>query len=140
MEPLRTYHRDMPLYFFAVSIQKLTDYFAGCGEDTVIVFFGDHAPGIAKLGTDIYKEGKKYRTPYLIWTNYANDYYSPGDINLSYLSTVILDWLNMPDTMLTRKNRYMMRKSNYVLDELCFTGLSGYRYRNTFYRVNRSGS
>lgn len=40
------------------ALAELTDYFAGCGEDTVIVFFGDHAPGIAKLGTDIYKEGK----------------------------------------------------------------------------------
>lgn len=89
---------------------ELTNYFAKCEEDTMIVLFGDHAPGFADLGIDICKEEHKYRTPYIIWTNYENDYYNPGNINLSYLSTVMLDYLNVPDTLLTKKNKYLMKK------------------------------
>ncbi len=91
------------------ALKRLIEYFDEYGEDTIIVFFGDHAPEFIGLETDIYKQ-YKFRTPYMIWTNYVNDYEYLGDINLSYLSTIILDYLNMPDTLLTCKNKYLMRK------------------------------
>ncbi len=98
------------IYLSNKALKELIDYFSECKDETMIVFFGDHAPNFLGLENNIYDENLKYRTPYLIWTNYDNDYSSPGDINLSYLPAQIVGYLNMPDTLLTRKNRYLSAK------------------------------
>lgn len=92
------------------ALKKLTDYFEAQKEPTVIVFFGDHAPNYA---IDILrvagKEELSYQTPYLIWANYEleasmseADVLS-SDINVSYLSTYLIQLLDMP---LTDQNYY----------------------------------
>ena len=55
------------------ALEELIAYFEDYDEDTVIIFFGDHAPKFLKLIFD--SEGKElergfYRTPYMIWSNY----------------------------------------------------------------------
>lgn len=53
-------------------LKYLIESLRNSDEKTVVVFFGDHAPG---LGNDFYdsiagKHLEKYSTPYLIWANY----------------------------------------------------------------------
>ncbi len=90
------------------ALKKLTDYFEKQDEPTIIVFFGDHAPNYA---IDILrlsgKEELSYQTPYLIWANYEFDSKKEkdnlSDINVSYLSTYLMQILDMP---LTDQNYY----------------------------------
>ncbi len=99
------------------ALGELMTYFSDYEEDTVIVFFGDHAPGFVKQICDT--QGREanmniYRTPYMIWTNYANDYESYGDFNMSYLSSVLLDYLKFPKPNQYYMNMYMLQ--NYSID------------------------
>lgn len=82
------------------ALKKLTVYFEEQEEPTVIVFFGDHAPNYA---TDILElkdqEELSYSTPYLIWSNYdLGETEKCEDMNVSYLSTYLLQTLHMPLT------------------------------------------
>lgn len=94
------------------ALEELICYFEAYKEDTVIVFFGDHAPGFVKQLYDaegMDTEMNLYRTPYMIWTNYENDYESYGDINLSYLSSVLIEYLNLPKPNQYYMNKYMLK-------------------------------
>lgn len=87
------------------ALKKLTDYYEKQDEPTVIVFFGDHAPNYA---IDILRAGDKeelsYETPYLIWSNYdLGEVDEVEDMNVSYLSTYLMQILDMP---LTEQNYY----------------------------------
>ena len=94
------------------ALEELLNYFSNYEEDTMVVFFGDHAPLYIKLICDTDSLGddlNMYRTPYMIWTNYENDYESYGDFNLSYLSSVLIDYLDYPKTQQYYLNKYMMK-------------------------------
>ncbi len=93
------------------ALYQLTSYFEKQDEPTVILFFGDHAPNYA---IDIMeKNGKEndcYTTPYLIWSNYEiADAKKEPDINVSYLSTYLLQTIKMP---LTKQNYYNIALHN----------------------------
>lgn len=93
------------------ALQALIEYFTDCEEDTIVVFFGDHAPSFVNiLHDDIGKEmdNSAYRTPYMIWTNYENDYESYGEFNLCYLSSVLIEYLNFPKPQQYYMNKYML--------------------------------
>lgn len=99
------------------ALKKLTEYFKQQEEPTVIVFFGDHAPNYA---IDILKaDGKEelsYETPYLIWSNYEIDNVEscPDEMNVSYLSTYLLQILRMP---LAEQNYYnIAMRESYVYE------------------------
>ncbi len=94
------------------ALEELLNYFESYEEDTVIVFFGDHAPGFVNRLCDT--EGKEaeislYRTPYMIWTNYENDYESYGDMSIPYLSSVLIDYLDLPKPYQYYMNMYMLK-------------------------------
>ena len=76
----------------------------------------------AVLSTEGYKENaevsvsfvsnteiKMYRTPYLIWTNYAVEHQDYGDFNASYLSSVLIDYLDLPKPNQYYVNMYMLQ-------------------------------
>lgn len=76
-------------------------YFAKVEEPTIICMFGDHQP---LLGDDFYQavfEGsglseeeqnaKKFITPYIIWSNYDQDYPEYGDMSSNYLGAAVLE-------------------------------------------------
>lgn len=93
------------------ALEELMNYFRECEEDTIIVFFGDHAPSFVKeiCNTEGHEiDMNLYRTPYMIWTNYENDYQSYGDVSLAYLSTVLIDYLDFPKPNQYYLNRYML--------------------------------
>ncbi len=99
------------------ALEELFVYFEDYEEDTVIVFFGDHSPSFMNLICDAENNSNKmqlYRTPYTIWTNYENNYESYGDINLSYLSSVLIEYLELPKPQQYYMNKYMLE--NYMIN------------------------
>lgn len=92
------------------SIRYLTDYFSNAGEDTMIVFFGDHQPtnsvvsNIWKLngknGSDLSAadEANRYKVPYFIWCNFEIDAKTGADTSSNFLATDILKTAGIPMT------------------------------------------
>ncbi len=98
------------------ALKKLTDYFEEQEEPTVIVFFGDHAPNYAIDILNIKdQEDLCYATPYLIWSNYdLGEARESENMNVSYLSTYLLQMINMP---LTEQCYYNIALRNQYLFE-----------------------
>lgn len=115
-EAAEKYLEDMEEYYNGLNesveaLEELLKYFEGYEEDTMIIFFGDHAPGFVSQICDTQgreTELSMYRTPYMIWTNYENDYESHGDFDLSYLSSVMIDYLNLPKPNQYYMNMYLL--------------------------------
>lgn len=93
------------------ALKALTDYFKTVDEPTVIVFFGDHAPSYAAevIQAGNMNQETAYKTPFLIWSNYElpgrknsvtdsliTDEKGEKTLNVSYLSTYLLDVCGMP--------------------------------------------
>lgn len=96
------------------ALEQLLEYFDNCGEEVVVVFFGDHAPGFVK---DIYEKEDMdciYKTPYLIWSNFETAPAGKRDFNASYLSSVLMELLHMPPSNRYFVNRYFLE--NYPID------------------------
>lgn len=92
------------------ALEELIAYFEEYEEDTMILFFGDHAPSFATTlynSADMEENSSLYRTPYLIWTNYENDYPSYGDMNVAYLSSVLIEYLGLPKPQQYYVNSYL---------------------------------
>lgn len=95
----------------SAALGKLTDYFRDCDESVVIVFYGDHRPGLGlSNGGSVYSElgmvgqssqwtledyAQLYSTSYLIWSNDPDCLPAPagttGDTSSNYLGSVLLD-------------------------------------------------
>lgn len=84
------------------AFEKLTTYFSGVEEKTVIVMFGDHRPGIeerfytleagkgkSELSDEEYMN--RYKVPFIIWANFdiKEDYIDK--ISANYLSSLVLE-------------------------------------------------
>ncbi|MBR6696016.1 MAG: sulfatase-like hydrolase/transferase [Oscillospiraceae bacterium] len=77
-------------------IKRLIEYFSDTEEDTVIVFFGDHIPGMDSLieknnissgfVPEVDETLSKYSTPFFIWTNFDTETEDAGFVSLNYLS------------------------------------------------------
>jgi phosphoglycerol transferase MdoB-like AlkP superfamily enzyme len=82
------------------ALEYLLTYLEGCGTDTVVLFFGDHFPGVE---TSIFQEihGKsldtldeqllQYKVPFLIWANYDIEEQTVAQTGLNYLSRYLLE-------------------------------------------------
>lgn len=103
-QEINEYYNGM--YESIEALEALMDYFENYDEETVIVFFGDHAPSLAKNLNAT--EKKMYRTPYMIWANYDIDYQEYGDMNVSYLSSALIDYLDLPKPNQYYVNMYML--------------------------------
>lgn len=88
------------------ALKSLIEYFSKQDDPTVIVFFGDHEPGLSNevyskiLGKDIEKLSAEenmdlYKTPFLIWANYDIEEQKNVKISMNYLSTLMLESTGM---------------------------------------------
>ncbi len=100
------------LHDASAALGKLADYFRTCEEPTVIIFYGDHRPGLGLSdGSTVYSSlgmvsssrsewtleqlVELYSTDYVIWSNDPS--YLPGDpgstedTSCNYLGSTILD-------------------------------------------------
>lgn len=96
------------------SIRYLTDYFSDAGEDTMIIFFGDHQPtnsvvsNVWKLngknGNELSDtdEADRYKVPYFIWSNFETETVTNADTSTNFLATDILKTAGIPMTAYER--------------------------------------
>ncbi len=90
------------------SIRYLTDYFSDAGEDTIIVFFGDHQPtnsvvsNVWKLngkdGNELSDEDEanRYKVPYFIWCNFDIEKRTDADTSTNFLAAEVLETAGIP--------------------------------------------
>lgn len=94
------------------ALEHLITELEASDENVLLLFFGDHQPNgeiinplvsycgtIAESGTTQYTE-QYYITPYLFWANYDIDLSKapPQDMSANYLSSVLLEIANLPET------------------------------------------
>lgn len=88
------------------ALKSLLEYFENQKDPTVIVFFGDHEPGLSNdfysklLGKDVEKltaeeNMELYKTPFLVWANYDIKEQENINISMNYLSTLMLESTGM---------------------------------------------
>lgn len=95
------------------ALKELIDYYEKSDEETIIVFFGDHAPDIALDTCRMYGMTSiehTYRTPYLIWSNFELEDKDYGVSSASYLSALMIDYVGLPLTNQVAMNLYMQRR------------------------------
>jgi phosphoglycerol transferase MdoB-like AlkP superfamily enzyme len=71
------------------------------GEDTIIVFYGDHLPSFSLTDDMLDGDNTIYQTPYLIWNNFGMEYESK-DLEAYELQSYILAGLNMNSGVINR--------------------------------------
>lgn len=89
------------------ALQYLVEYYQDSDQPTLIMMFGDHQPGIeeefyeflygsplSELSPEHYL--RRFKTPYVIWTNYENNLGEPGDFSVVYLFNQVLKAANLP--------------------------------------------
>lgn len=100
---------DLLEYFSLLKItdtafEDLIDYFSQVSEDTVIVMFGDHQPGLLEdtnkllmpdATDDLKQMQKKYQVPFLIWSNFDIEEKEDLEISANYLNSYLLNLLGM---------------------------------------------
>lgn len=88
------------------ALKSLIEYFSKQKDPTVIVFFGDHEPGLSNevyskiLGKNVEKLSAEenmnlYKTQFLIWANYDIEEQENVNISMNYLSTLMLESTGM---------------------------------------------
>ena len=83
------------------AVEKLIEKYRNDSEPTMIVFFGDHEPGLyADAAKEVYGENmdalRRYQTDYFIWTNYDTEGEEEVAVSANYLPYVILKRANLP--------------------------------------------
>lgn len=126
---LEGYEGDYPLTEQYLSLINKTDSafekfitdIENFGEKTVVLFFGDHFPGVEpQFYEEIY--GKKfetlqdkmlrYKVPFLIWTNYETEEKSVDITSMNFLSNHLLKMAGLP---LSPYNRFLEAAENNVV-------------------------
>lgn len=104
-------------------IGKLTDYFSNASKPVVLVFFGDHLPGMSggaetyanagligdykrnimsnnKMITGISQDDltKMHTTPFIIWDNFKKTDKQYGTVSPCYLPAILSDIYGLPDS------------------------------------------
>ena len=101
------------------AIKELIEYYSDCGEDTIIVFFGDHQPSLTGFYKTVTNEDIKYKIPYFIWSNYEMNMGNiPDEISINYLPSIILHEIGIADKWF---NGVYSTMENYpvIADSIC---------------------
>ena len=96
------------------SLKTLTDYFSTCGEPVILVFLGDHLPGLylndnqtiySALGYsstantkdwDAAELKRMHTTDFLVWNNFGADLDVPDTVSCTQLGSLLLEWAGLP--------------------------------------------
>ena len=104
------------------ALEELITYFEGVDEPTVIVFFGDHEPGLSDafyesiLGQDpntltSEESMELYKVPYLIWANYDIEEQTDYATSINYLESIMAEACGLPQT---GYNKFLLELSESV--------------------------
>ncbi|MBR1670345.1 MAG: sulfatase-like hydrolase/transferase [Butyrivibrio sp.] len=82
-------------------IRQLVETYQDSAEPTMIIFFGDHQPGLPgtavnEIYTDLYSNLDLYKSKFFIWTNYDTKEWHNAGISANYLPWLILDRGSFP--------------------------------------------
>lgn len=89
------------------ALQYLIEYYQDSEQPTLIMMFGDHQPGVEEEFYEFLYESplselsperylNRFKTPYVIWTNYENHLGEQGDFSVVYLLNQVLKAANLP--------------------------------------------
>lgn len=106
-------------------IKKLTDYFADCGEPTILMFFGDHLGSFGNKDASYYAAGYTKSTsdtpegfydlhtpPFIIWDNYTDVSASPDTaLSTYYLIPYMTEIYSLPQPVYFK---YLLQQSGFV--------------------------
>ncbi len=109
-------------------VGDLVEAFENYGEKTIIVFFGDHLPGLSLTEDDL-TTGDMYKTPYVIWANYELDG-ERCDLEAYQLGAYVLERAKIDTGVMVRFHQREMGSENYQrkLRMLEYDMLYGERY------------
>lgn len=99
------------VYTSGQALTDLIDYFSKVEEPTVLMVFGDHAPSFLsdfepyvseKISTEAF-----YETPFYVWNNYGLGDFGEDEVNISYLSELLLEYIDFPLPKQAVLNKYL---------------------------------
>lgn len=120
-------------------VKELTTALSELGEDTILVMYGDHLPGLGFSEKDLIN-GSLYQTEYIIWDNFGMPK-EDEDIETFQLSPKVMESLGMNAGVINRyhqQNRHDSDKEDYLSglqnleydilygDQIAYGGVSPY--------------
>jgi len=125
------------------ALQNLVEHLRTREKPTVLVMFGDHQPG---LGPDygLYKwDGRMtdrdnmtpeqavelLKTPFFIWSNYKSESFDAGDVGLSFIGNMVLDYIGTEKPLFYKFQDIVWNKfAHYMNREFLFIDNEGLLY------------
>lgn len=112
------------------AVESLVKPLAERDEKVMVLFFGDHLPGMDKSTVDILSKGErdfKFDSPFYLWANFDIPEENIGKISMNYLGAYLL---NRAGATLSPYERYLLdlRKDIPVLTLNGYTGSDGKYY------------
>lgn len=120
------------------AVKKLVNYFENVNEPTIIIFFGDHQPGLSsswynklfgqkQSELDAKTMMAKYRIPFFAWANYDIQEEEVDGISLNYLSAYIFNKIGLK---LTPYQQFLlsMHEQIPIINSLGYFGADGKFY------------
>lgn len=120
------------------AVEKLVNYFKSVNDPTIIIFFGDHQPGLStswynklfghkksELNTETMMA--KYRIPFFAWANYDIQEEEVDGISLNYLSAYIFNKVGLE---LTPYQQFLLsiHEQIPIMNSLGYFGANGKFY------------
>ncbi|MCR4617701.1 MAG: hypothetical protein K5669_05890 [Lachnospiraceae bacterium] len=117
-------------------VRQLVETYKRINEPTMIIFFGDHQPGlpgtaIEEVYTDLNSQLDLYKSKFFIWTNYDTEEWHDAGISANYLPWLILERGNFtlpPYVQMLKElhEKYPIITSQGVMDSECniYTGVA----------------
>ena len=106
-----------------VFIKNLTNALSAYGEDTILVMYGDHLPGLGFSEKDL-ENGSLYQTEYVIWNNFGMKK-EDEDVETFQLAPKIMASLGMNSGVINRYHQQFMGDEE---DEEYLSGLQNLEY------------
>lgn len=135
------------------ALKHLIEYFNKVDEPTVILFYGDHQPG---LGNNFYEEmfghsytqftnndfRLRYTVPYYIWANYKLKDVKYDEVSANYLSMVLKDAAGLPfdswDTFRSKVfEKYPVMTARMIVDQYNVLSVRGALHSDLLDQYNR---
>jgi hypothetical protein len=109
-------------------LRGLTDRLTACGEDTVLVLYGDHLPAL-DLSDDDMAHGSSFETQYVIWSNFDLEK-QDKNLNAYQLAAEVETRLDLTQGTLPAYHQYHAQDRDYLenLKVLQYDMLYGNRY------------
>ncbi len=98
--------------FIGELISKLSE----SNEETIVVAYGDHLPGMDFTDQDL-TSGSKYKTPFIIWDNFGYQARTkdkkPGDKEAYQIASMVFEEMGIRDGIINRFHQTMIPTKNY---------------------------